>query len=148
MLPFLVLKHSEDAFKYKTRTGDFHSRGRYLYVATVFMLLREALKLAERLPADLDRLGPQHIRVVRDFFVQRELSLALLQLAESVMANFFDDSTIEKQVGQDMFAFLKQHVEKPAAWNILENKATKALTTVAAGKALVLDVRNAVLPKP
>ena len=66
-----------------------------------------------------------------------------MALTEDVLDTFFSDSGIKKQVGQDIFQFLKGPVERSDATQILQDKVNHALTKPA-NRKLIEDIAAAV----
>ena len=122
LVPFLVLKHSEAAFGYGRRSKDFRSRSRYFFVATTFKVLTQVLKEAGLVDEGRDNLDPEDIQLVREVFSNESLASQVLQLADETLDNFFGDYLVKRQVGQDIFQFLKGPVEKGEPRLILVDK--------------------------
>ncbi len=145
LLPFLTLKHCESEFAYKTRSGDFHSRARYFFVSAAFATLARAAVDAGHAPPGTERLGIDRLPWIREFFSRSELTERLFGLAEEAVTSFFEDSAIIGQVGQDMFAFLKQAVDRQPTRVILAQKIEMKMRGKD-GKALVGDIQTLLKP--
>jgi hypothetical protein len=128
LLPFLALKDCEARFKYGTRSPDFHSRSRYLFVATFFRVLHALLHSAARTDPESATPSVSEIPQVREIVAREELAEGLMNLTEETMKGFFRDSWVKKQVGQDIFQFLKGPIEREEPTRIMAEKIDDLLT--------------------
>lgn len=127
LLPFLLMKHAEQEFGYGASKGEaWRRRGRYMFVFTLFLLISEVLRRAGRL-ADGEELGPQQMPLVRELVADEEMVARLVEAADQAMDGFFSDSVIDKMVNDDIFAFLKNGIEKKESLNVLDLKVRHEL---------------------
>ena len=129
LLPFLLMKHGEQEFGYGSSKGEaWRRRGRYMFVFAAFRTLAEALRRARRLPEGTD-FGPEHSRLVREVVADEDGVTRLLKLSDKVLGGFFSDSATDQKVNDDIFAFLKNGVEKPDSLKVLDLKVRYELGT-------------------
>lgn len=120
LFPFLVLRYAKEVLKYKTGPTDFRKNSAFLFVATYYLFI---LTLFNQLnEKEYDSPAQIDIEIYKVLFSLSELNQKLMRNIHEILRDFFKDSQIKSEVGDNLRGFLQNKVNRPRNWDILKQK--------------------------
>jgi hypothetical protein len=133
LFPYLLLKYAKDNLGYKPGAEDFRKNSIYLFLSTYYLFLIgiynkvKGTNLEE--PTELTDLNNQNFFV--EIFKNAELNIEIMDLTHDILSNFFEDSTIEDEIGDNRKGFVQNKMKHGSKfWNILERKIERAVSNI------------------
>jgi len=130
LYPYLVLKYAKTNLGYNNKSRDFRRSASLLYVNTYFLTLVKILVETGSLVRYEENPLSISEKTLEKVFNNQDLNTKILALTDVVLDNYFEDSTIDNHVGDNLGNFLKRTIDskdKKVVRDILSNKIENAL---------------------
>lgn len=128
LFPFLVLKYAKEDLKYKAGPNDFRKNAAFLFVSTYYLFL---LTLYNRIKGkSLETPEEIDIEFYKSLFNDNDFNIELLKTTHKILRNFFRDTVIVDEVGDNLRGFLQNKVHKPKNWKTLELKIDQTIEDI------------------
>ncbi|WP_046181185.1 AIPR family protein [Domibacillus tundrae] len=128
LFPYLLLKYAKESLGYKPAANDFKKNSIFLFLSTYYMFITEVYNKINGTsfeePKELKDNG-LITKIIKDVALNKEL----LDLTHDILSNFFEDSSVEDEIGDNRKGFVQNKMRRGSKfWEILERKIERTVT--------------------
>ncbi|MBZ5752183.1 AIPR family protein [Metabacillus rhizolycopersici] len=146
LFPYLLSKYAKESLGYKPGADDFRKNSVFLFLSTYYLFMLSVYNKVKGTNheevAEIADLN--HINACISVFKNSALNIEIMDIIHDILSNFFEDSTIEDEIGDNRKGFVQNKMKRPSKfWNILERKIERAVNNVER-KAIYKEISNCI----
>lgn len=140
LFPYLLSKYAKQNLMYKPGVDDFRKNAIFLFLSTYYLFLLGLINKIRNSkfekPSDID------VNSLISIFKSPNLNKELMDYTHDILCSFFEDSTIEDEIGDNRKGFVQNKMKLGSKfWGILERKINRTVENVER-KKLFQDLHN------
>ncbi|MBT2656596.1 AIPR family protein [Bacillus sp. ISL-18] len=141
LFPYLLSKYAKENLGYKPGAEDFRKNSIFLFLSTYYLFITGITNKIKGTTYE----NPTDIKntfIFTNIFKSAQLNIQLMEITHDILSSFFEDSTIEDEIGDNRKGFVQNKMKRSSKfWNILERKVERAVTNTEP-KTIFKDIKK------